>query len=499
MAEAGVRSAGRVMLCIVAALSSAAGPALADETLAPLPWTSAATRLAPPVQVAADAAPGSRDALFEDDAKPAPKAPPRADSKDALFGDEAKPSAATASPAWHGFVRGELAYTYADPEHWSKIMVRSELDGTGALSDRIKYKIGARIDYDFVYDGTDFYPPDVRSDQRFDFLARENYLDFGAGDWDFRVGRQHIVWGEMVGLFFADVVSAKDLREFILPDFDVLRIPQWAGRAEYFSGDFHAEAIWIPVPSYDNIGKPGAEFFPAAPPPPPGYATLYDNEQFPDRKLSHTNYGLRLSYLKNGWDMSGFYYGSMDSQATFYRQIVNDPQPAFLYQARHDRIDQVGATLAKDLGPAVFKAETVYTQGRSYSVTRLDDADGVVRQNTLDIVGGLDFTLPSEARLNVQLFNRTFFDHDPDIVPKRNEPGFSLLLSGKPADRFEAEVLWITSLIRSDWMLRPKVAWNFQPNWRLIFGVDIFDGPPLGLFGQFDNRDRVYTELRYSF
>ena len=71
---------------------------------------------------------------------------------------------------------------------------------------------------------------------------RETYLDVSAGDWDFRLGRQQIVWGEMVGLFFADVVSAKDLREFVLPDFDYLRIPQWSVRTEYFKGDFHGEA-----------------------------------------------------------------------------------------------------------------------------------------------------------------------------------------------------------------------------------------------------------------
>jgi hypothetical protein len=41
--------------------------------------------------------------------------------------------------------------------------------------------------------------------------------------------------------------------------------------------------------------------------------------------------------------------------------------------------------------------------------------------------------------------------------------------------------------------------WDFQPNWRLIVGVDLFEGPPLGLFGQYDNRDRVYSEVRYSF
>jgi len=36
-------------------------------------------------------------------------------------------------------------------------------------------------------------------------------------------------------------------------------------------------------------------------------------------------------------------------------------------------------------------------------------------------------------------------------------------------------------------------------NWRLATGVDIFEGPANGLFGSYDDTDRVYTEVRYSF
>src|SRR4029079_4424287 len=110
-----------------------------------------------------------------------------------------------------------------------------------------------------------------------------------------------------------------------------------------------AEAVCTPCPRVADVAKPGAEFFPAVPPPPAGYATLFDNEQFPKRTLGHTNFGLRLSYLWHGWDGSRFYYNSMDAQPTFYRSIVVAPEPAFVYQARHDRIQQAGGTLAKDL------------------------------------------------------------------------------------------------------------------------------------------------------
>jgi hypothetical protein len=398
-----------------------------------------------------------------------------------------------------GFVQTEVARTIASPTHWSKLLTRAELGAQGAFNDQVKWKLSGRLDYDAVYDLTNFYPSDVKKDQRFNLYARENYLDFGAGNWDFRFGRQQIVWGEVVGLFFADVVSAKDRREFILPDFDILRIPQWAARAEYSGKDVHAELLWVPVASYDNIGKPGAEFFPAPPPPPPGFATQFQGEVRPARDLANSNYGVRLSTLQSGWDVSGFYYRSTDASPTFYRQVVTVPQPAFIFQPRHSRITQFGSTVAKDFRSFVLKGEAVYTRGRQFEVMRLSDVDGVVQQNTLDWVLGLDFTLPKDTRLNVQLFQRLFFNHDPDIVPKKHENGYSVLLNHKLTDSLEGQLLWISSLNRSDWMLRPRVTWNFEKNWRVAAGVDVFHGPPLGFFGRFNNRDRVYSELRYSF
>ena len=204
--------------------------------------------------------------------------------------------------------------------------------------------------------------------------------------------------------------------------------------------------------------------------------------------------------MSHGWDMSGFYYRSMDSRPTFYRQIVLAPCRPIVYQARHDK--------HRPVRRHAFQGYRARRSSRPRPSTRADaattccapsDTDGVVRQNTLDLIGGLDFALPQDTRLDLQLFNRTFFDHDPSIVPKRNEPGFTILLNRKLNERVEAEVLWIRSLIRNDWMLRPRVTWNFRTDWQVRLGVDVFDGPPLGLFGQFANRDRVYTEVRYSF
>jgi len=422
-------------------------------------------------------------------------------SRESLF-DDAEPPKEKSSPlpawkklvtGWRGFSQLEIAHTYSDPAHFSKAKLRTELSRTGQFNEYLKWKISGRFDYDAAYDLSNFYPSAVRQDQRYDFFVRENYVDISAGNFDFRLGRQHVIWGEMVGLFFADVVSAKDMREFVLPAFDVLRIPQWAARAEYSKNDMHAEFLWIPVPTLDEIGEPGADFYPG---PLRGVAS-YLPEDRSGRNVGNSNYGVRLSQLKSGWDVSAFYYHSLDASSTFYRVSgFNEP---LVFQPRHDKIDQLGGTFAKDFGSVVLKGELIYTDGRKFNVSRPTAENGLVIQNTLDYVLGLDFSLPAETRLNLQFFQRVFFAHDPGLFLDRFENGASILLNAKLWRKLEAQALMIHSLNRNDWMFRPRLSWNLEKNWRWAVGADIFGGQSTGLFGRFNHNDRVYTELRFSF
>jgi hypothetical protein len=174
---------------------------------------------------------GSRDELFGDDAD-LPKAEAESQAKPAAAGSGIK-----------GYLQFEMARTISEPVHWSKMLTRAELGSQGNLGNGIKWKLGARVDYDAVHDLYDFYPSDVKDDQRFNLYLRENYLDISANDWDFRLGKQNVVWGEMVGLFFADVVSARDMREFILPEFDAMRIPAMGGAGRVFQGRFPRRVV----------------------------------------------------------------------------------------------------------------------------------------------------------------------------------------------------------------------------------------------------------------
>lgn len=433
-------------------------------------------------------------------------------SFDDLFDDTAggttaaAATAATTGSAFHfnGFVQNELGYTYAgDDPHFQKFLTRTKLFLGGRLSPRVRWQIGGHFQYNPVFDFETFYPNRVARDQEVDGWIDETFLDIDADNWEFRIGRQHIIWGEMVGLFFADVVSPLDLRQFILPDFDLIRIPQWAVRAEYYKGDFHGELIYIPYMTTDDIGKFGAEYFPVpvAALLPPGVQTRFLDDKDPNDPGEDFGFGTRASYLKNGWDMSLFYYTSPDKTVAFERELLAlRSGPTVLFRPVHERIHQVGTTVSKEVGAFVVKAEGIQTFDRLLAVTRPTDPRGLVETDELRYVIGADWAGAGGYNANFQFFQTWFQDHDRDMLFDKVETGFSFLVrttSWHP--KVTPEILWIRSLNRNEWLLQAKVSWDFARNWRGTLGADIFEGKPTGLFGQFDETDRVYYELRFSF
>ena len=61
--------------------------------------------------------------------------------------------------------------------------------------------------------------------------------------------------------------------------------------------------------------------------------------------------------------------------------------------------------------------------GGVYAVTRLDDEDGLIKANTLDLAMGLDFTPVTGMRFNVQMFNKTLSRHDSSMAMSRRRNG----------------------------------------------------------------------------
>ena len=386
-----------------------------------------------------------------------------------------------------------------EPERWSSLKAVLEVSATTKFGDDIRARVVGQLATNIAPQIEDnYYPAAVRKDQRFKATVREAFVEMPIGNVNARIGKQYINWGEAVGVFVADVVNARDLRHFLLQDFDQLRIGQWAARFDWQGDDKSAELVWIPVPTYDKIGAFGGDYYPVA------YNLASDlfevgRNKKPTSSLSNSNVGVRGGFLKNGWDVSAFYYRSMDREVLFASGLsTRIPGPLFT-PTFGSRISQLGTTSSKDLDFAILKTEAVYTHGKAFTTANPSTLGKVEKRNTVDWLIGLDIPIPdSEARVNVQAIQRFIVSNADGLVVPRTQ-SYASVQFVYPSGNWEASFLAIEGLNKTERLLRPKLTYKLTKNTRISMGGDFFSGNALGLLGQFEERDRVYVRLKHNF
>ncbi len=405
----------------------------------------------------------------------------------------------------HGFVKNETAYRI-HPEEFAKIKNILFIGKEGKIADNVGYKATARLYYDAVFDFTDNFSKGVEKSQEREAELRDAFLDFSLGNFDLRAGKQQIVWGETVGgLFFADVVNPKDLREFILPEPDQMRIPVWAADLEYFYKGSHFEFVWLPFPKFNELGAPGSEFELKGPPMPEGMPVYSEKLEKPAKKLKNHEFGFRVSRFLEEWglDISAFGFYGYDYFPTVFRAINIDPAtstPVVALKTRYERLPIFGATFSKDINDIILKGEFVYNKGKYFSVDDSTDSDGAVKKDFLDYIIGVDYAFFGKIDFNFQFMQRIVFNHDDKMVDgKVNSSASVWLKTGFLDNRLEPEVLFVFGLDKNDYLLRPKINYKISERWQVAAGADIFGGKPAGNFGRFDDKDRIYAELKYVF
>jgi len=77
---------------------------------------------------------------------------------------------------------------------------------------------------------------DLREFSQSEYL-RELYIDTEAAGWDFRVGKQQVVWGTADGAKLLDLINPTDYREMAQNKPDESRIPVWMLKADKYNED----------------------------------------------------------------------------------------------------------------------------------------------------------------------------------------------------------------------------------------------------------------------
>ena len=379
---------------------------------------------------------------------------------------------------WSGYARNYTGMLLIGDNEYAIIQNSFNLN-IEQSKDKVAFKVNP-----YIYQ----YP-----NQEMEIGLREAYMDIYFNAVDLRIGKQQIIWGKADGVFITDIVSPKDLSEFLLRDFDEIRMGVTSLKANYYLGDNTFEFVWAPnftstqMPDENSIWFPQLDF-PTAP--------VFDYSQKEvDAKLKNSEVFAKFSAITSAIDfeiMGGYMW---DDDPTMH--IAKKPA-GLTVTPRHHRLGLAGGSFSSTLSGFVLRGEGAYYNGKYFNSEDPTIADATVEKNYLHYLVGVDYTL-WDIRLSSQFIQQTILDYKEFINNDEYENTMTVLASKDfLRETLRFELFSYIGLNNSDALIRPKVIYDLADGFELLLGANIFVGSA-GNFGQYDNNDMIYTKIKYSF
>jgi len=343
-----------------------------------------------------------------------------------------------------------------------------------------------------------------------DIDLSELYLDIFLNNTDVRLGRQQIIWGKGDGVFITDIVSPKDLTEFLLRDFDEIRTGITAVKINQYLGDQTFELVYIPAFTATVLPDTGSNWSrtPSFPVP----VTKDCSQKTVPASLENSEVFFKFSGILPfmDYEIMGGYLWDDDPTMHLSPQFAprNPPQlTGITLTPRHHRLSVGGGSFSTEVAGLVFRGEGAYYQGKQFSANNaLELPFDLLEKDYVHYLLGVDFNLGS-LRLSSQFIQQAILDYD-DLIVQDETVNTMTFLANRTFFRetLTAQIFAYVGLNRNDALLRPTLTYDFADGFEILGGANIFmkdadlsDGDDPGQFGYYDNNDMLYLKVKYSF
>ena len=341
----------------------------------------------------------------------------------------------------------------------------------------------------------------------FDFRLRELYLDLYFKNMDIRLGKQQVVWGKADGVFITDIVSPLNLTEFLLPDFDEIRIGVIAAKFDYYIGNSTLEAIWIPQFTPTQKPAPGSIWYVQPDFPAPPSFDWSKSEIKPSLQNSEIFGKWSAMTSKVDFELMGGYTWD-DNPAMHVKKVIGidtsvvPPKP-FLKELditpEHHRLALTGGSFSTEIKGLILRGEAAYYFGKYFQTTDAQATDMLVQKDYINYVVGLDFNI-GPVKLSGQFIQKYIFDYDTAMVDDEvNNMATFLARYDMLRETLHLELFSYIGLTGEDALIRPKITYDFDDSFSILLGANIFVGDKDGMFGRYQDNSMIYTKIKYSF
>ncbi|MBN4054480.1 hypothetical protein JYT87_02095 [Nitrospira defluvii] len=439
---------------------------------------------------------------------------------------------------WGGYIRNETAFRIVRPTAMTKIRNIVQLEGKYPISRRTTLSARGQCFYDAVYDveSVDVIHPRKGPDQILEedpqgdavlqldpnnprgveivkdrCEMKEFFLDLNYRHVDVRIGEQIVRWGVVEGARVLDEINPLDFDELILRNIDDRYIPLFMVKTNLYFGSNTLEAIYIPEVRGHRPAPRATQWeqfriLPGVIKPENAW------EDFPDH-LENAEYAFRYTRVFTGFEISGSYFYTWDDFPSSFRSITREgalnTNLNVNFKPEFNRLKIYGFSLAKSFSRFVLNAEMTYVLDKFFGA-RFDNGvnavEGEIQSDYIKYALGVDL-YAFDMDISPAVIQQYILDYDDPIIVERLDTVAAVFLQKELLHNIWSLNLLLLYFINDDnWLVRPRTHYNFTDRLRISFGVDIFEGKigsgqpgQFNFIGFFDNNDRIYWELTYSF
>jgi Protein of unknown function (DUF1302) len=335
---------------------------------------------------------------------------------------------------------------------------------------------------------------------------REAYMDMYFDNMDIRIGKQQIIWGKADGVFITDIVSPKDLGEFLLRDFEEIRTGTTSLKADYFKGNNTFEFVWIPqftstiMPDSTSIWYRAPTF--SLP------VTIDSTRKDVPGKLKNSEGFLKFSGISSLVDYELIAGSMWDDDPTLHFTTImaaGNPEPVGLtIVPEHHRLIMGGGSFSTGLGGYILRGEGAYYSGKQFSANNTQGLPfDLTEKDYLHYLVGTDFSL-GRTQVSFQFIQQVILNYDATLIQEEIDNTVTLMANHTfLQETLTMQLFTYIGLNNEDALIRPTVTYDLSDGFEIITGANIFIGKndvaDTGVFSYYDENDMIYLKAKYSF
>ena len=321
---------------------------------------------------------------------------------------------------------------------------------------------------------------------------REAFFQYTTNNWDFKVGKQIVIWGVADGMRITDIISPMDYTEFLARDYDDIRIPVNAFRLKYVKPSYNLDLIFIPISEFFVLPVDEKNPWSITNSFIMPYVTNMDN--MPEHTLKNSEFGGRFSFFLSGIDFSVSALHGWNKNPVFSYGYSSNNDTLQL-TANYERLNMLGIDFSMPVSKFVVRGEIAEYFDELQEINNNEK----IKKNATYFLLGVDWYAGNEWTVMAQYYHKLISNYDESMTSDQNTAYATMSVSKSLLrSTLKLSAYAYIDVLNKGSFTRFSADYSLTDPIHLMAGYDWFNGNE-GMFSHYQDNSEYWVKAKFCF